>query len=145
MRISMKSDYALWAAMELAASYGGRPLQTSEIAARRGIPESFLEQLLPSLRRAGIVASNRGPQGGHSLAIHPYRVTAGDVIRAVEGPMAVMDCVEASDRCRRSSSCVLKGVWGEVRSAIESVLDRVTIGELAARQSAEDGTTMYYI
>ncbi len=145
MRISMKSDYALRAMMELAASYGNRPLQTSEIAARRAIPESYLEQLLTTLRKAGFVASSRGPQGGHALALHPSRVTAGDVVRALEGPVIVMDCLDNSDVCQHPNPCVLREMWLEVRSAVEGTLDRITIEDLAARQAVADGGLMYHI
>ncbi len=145
MRISMKSDYALRAMMELASAYGNRPLQSSEIAARRAIPESYLEQLLTTLRKAGFVASTRGPQGGHALAVRPSQVTAGDVVRAMEGPVVVMDCLDSSDACQLPSNCVLKELWLEVRSAVEGVLDRVTVEELAARQAVVEGGPMYHI
>ena len=145
MRISMKSDYALRALLELASSHGTRPLQTAEIAQRRSIPESYLEQLLTILRKAGFVASVRGPQGGHTLAVHPSRITAGDVVRALDGPVVVMDCLNTPDACAQSSACSLQSLWLEVRSAVEGVLDAVTIEGLAARQQAEDGRLMYHI
>lgn len=141
----MKSDYGLRAMMELASAYGNRPLQTSEIAARRGIPESYLEQLLTVLRKAGYVASVRGPQGGHSLAVPPSRVTAGDVMRALEGPVVVVECVGSSDGCQVSPECALRDLWRGVRSAVEAVLDGVTIEDLASAQLARDGSIMYHI
>jgi len=141
----MKSDYALRALLELASHHGRRPLQTGEIAMRRAIPESYLEQLLTVLRKAGFVASMRGPQGGHTLAVHPSKITAGDVVRALDGPVVVMDCLNASDSCGQSSACSLQSLWIEVRSAVEGVLDGVTIEDLAARQQAEDGPIMYHI
>ncbi|MCL4371433.1 MAG: Rrf2 family transcriptional regulator [Chloroflexi bacterium] len=145
MRISMKSDYALRAMMELAAAYGNRSLQTSEIAARRAIPESYLEQLLTTLRKAGFVASSRGPQGGHSLALHPSQVTAGDVVKALDGPVIVLDCLDSSDACQHSNPCVLRELWLEVRGAVEGTLDRITIEELSSRQAVADGGLMYHI
>lgn len=145
MRISMKSDYALRAMMELAATYGNRSLQTSEIAARRAIPESYLEQLLTTLRKAGFVASSRGPQGGHSLALHPSQVTAGDVVKALDGPVIVLDCLDSSDACQHSNPCVLRELWLEVRGAVEGTLDRITIEELSSRQAVADGGLMYHI
>lgn len=136
----MRSDYALRAMIELASAHGHRSLQTGEIAARRAIPESYLEQLLTTLRKAGLVASSRGPQGGHALAVPPSKVTAGDVVRALEGPVIVMDCLDNPD-----SPCALKELWLEVRGAVEGVLDRVTVEDLAARQAAEEGALMYNI
>jgi Rrf2 family protein len=141
----MKSDYALRAMMELAAVHGTRPLQTSEIAARRAIPESYLEQLLTTLRKAGFVTSSRGPQGGHSLALDPSRVTVGDVVRALEGPVIVTDCLDNPDVCQYPSSCVLRDLWLAVRGAVEQALDQVTIEELASRQAVADGALMYHI
>ena len=145
MRVSMKSDYALRAVMEMALVHGGRPLQTSEIAARRSIPESYLEQLLTVLRKAGFVTSLRGPQGGHSLAVHPSRISAGDVVRALEGPLVVMDCLSGPEGCQLVADCAVKELWGEVGTAVERVLDKVSIEDLALRQSARDGRVMYHI
>ncbi len=145
MRISMKSDYALRAMMELASAYGSRLLQSSEIASRRAIPESYLEQLLTVLRKAGFVTSLRGPQGGHTLAVHPSRITAGSVVRAMEGPLVVIDCLTTHDSCRLSSDCALQELWAQVGAAVDEVLDRITIEDLALRQSARDGRVMYHI
>ncbi len=145
MRISMKSDYALRAMMELALAYGNGPLQTSEIAARRAIPESYLEQLLTLLRKAGFVTSLRGPQGGHSLALPPARVTAADIVRALEGPPVVIDCLGPADSCQLSPNCALKGLWQQLRAVVDAALERVTIEDLALRQAAEDGRVMYHI
>ena len=145
MRVSMKSDYALRAMIELALAHGSRTLQSSEIAARRGIPESYLEQLLTALRKAGLVTSVRGPQGGHALAAHPSRITAGDVVRVMEGPILVMDCLQGQESCRVSRECGLQPLWAEVRSAVESVLDGITVEELVARQQSRESQVMYHI
>ena len=141
----MKSDYALRALMELAAARGKGPMQSAEIAARRSIPESYLEQLLTVLRKAGLVNSIRGPQGGHALAVHPAQITAGNVIRALEGPVVVFECSGGSDSCAVDPDCSLQDLWGDVRDAIEGVLDAVTIEDLLARQLATRGQVMYNI
>ncbi|HEX2988642.1 MAG TPA: Rrf2 family transcriptional regulator [Chloroflexota bacterium] len=141
----MKSEYGLRAMMELALAYGGRPLQTADIAARRAIPESYLEQLLTTLRKAGFVSSVRGPQGGHTLAVHPSTITAGDVVRALEGPVVVVDAMEGTTAGQSTSPTVLRELWGRVRTAIDSALDGVTVEELAARQAAEEGSINYSI
>jgi Rrf2 family protein len=145
VRISIKSEYGLRAVMELAAGYGGRYIPTAEIAARRDIPEPFLERLLPTLRKAGIVVSLRGPQGGHALAVHPSRVTVGDVVRALEGPLVLIDCSGAGEHCKMEDGCVLQEVWRAVSAAMEAVMDRTTIEELVQRESTRKGATMYYI
>ncbi len=141
----MKSEYGLRAMIELASAYGGRPLQTADIAARRAVPESYLEQLLTTLRKAGFIASIRGPQGGHALAVHPSTITAGDVVRALEGPIVVMDSMEGTAAGQSGSPTVLRELWGKVRAAIDSALDSVTVEELAARQAAEEGSINYSI
>ena len=94
MRVSTRSDYGLRALIELAGHYGGGPLQSSEIAGRRHIPEQYLDQLLTTLRKAGFIRSMRGPAGGHELLRDPSLVTVLDVIQALEGslsPVAWLD------------------------------------------------------
>jgi Rrf2 family protein len=145
VRISMKSEYGLRAMMDLASTFGGKPVQTADIAARRSIPESYLEQLLTTLRKAGLVASTRGPQGGHALAVHPSAITAGDVVRALEGPVIVMDGLETGVSGQSSSPTALRDLWGKVRFAIDAVLDGATVEELAALQAAEEGSINYSI
>lgn len=146
MRISMKSEYGLRAMMELAGYYGRGPLQTAEIAARRSIPVSYLEQLLTALRRAGLVASVRGPQGGHSLARQPADVTAGDVVRALDGPVVVIECGSNADGIYGADGdSVLQELWGSVRLAVDEALDGVTVEDLVNRQRARQGGLMYNI
>src|SRR5258707_5582886 len=83
----MRSDYGAHAVIELARRYGQGPVQCAEIAASQKIPESYLDQLLSSLRRVGIVHSVRGPHGGHELARDPRQLTLGDIFTALEGPV----------------------------------------------------------
>ena len=106
---------------------------------------SYLEQLLTTLRKAGLVASTRGPQGGHALAVHASTITAGDVVRALEGPVIVMDGLEVGASGQAPSPTPLRDLWGRVRSAIDAVLDGVTVEELAARQAAVEGSINYSI
>jgi Rrf2 family protein len=134
MRISSKGDYGIRALIELAHRYGeGRLTQSAEIAARQNIPESYLEQLLAMLRRAGLVRSVRGPQGGHALARHPNEIRVSDVIRALEGELIPVECLEEASECSRAGDCAQREMWEEVQRAIMQVLDRVTIAELAAK------------
>ncbi|MDT7944122.1 MAG: Rrf2 family transcriptional regulator [Dehalococcoidia bacterium] len=134
MRISSKGDYGIRALIELAHRYGeGRLTQSAEIAARQNIPESYLEQLLAMLRRAGLVRSVRGPQGGHALARHPNEIRVSDVIRALEGELIPVECLEEASECSRAGGCAQREMWEEVQRAIMQVLDRVTIAELAAK------------
>ncbi len=96
MRLTMRSDYGAHAVIELARHYGDGPLQCAEIASRQKIPEAYLDQLLSSLRRVGIVRSVRGPHGGHELARPPDELTLGDVVTALEGPVVPQEFVHGA-------------------------------------------------
>jgi Rrf2 family protein len=141
----MKSDYSLRAVLELARHYGGGPVQTSDIAARQDIPEPYLEQLLTMLRKANLIRSVRGPQGGHYLARPPGSITIAEIVTALEGSVAPIDCVHERDCCTRSASCVQRDLWMEINEATIRVLDSTTIAALLERQTARDAQNMYHI
>ena len=142
MRVSAKADYALRAAIELAA-HGlaggeGRPLKGERIAQAQEIPLKFLENILVELRNAGIVTSRRGADGGYLLARPPEDVTVADVIRAVEGPIANVrgqgpETVEYAGAAER-----LREVWIAVRANLRAVLEHVTLADLAAGRLPDD-------
>jgi Rrf2 family protein len=106
----MKGDYGLRAMIDLAAHYGKGPVPSAAIAARQHVPEHFLDQLLIALRRAGLLKSQRGPQGGHMLAKPPSQISMSDVIRALEGNTAPMECVPNPPVCQLSPGCAIRGV-----------------------------------
>jgi Rrf2 family protein len=130
MRVSAKVDYALRAAAEL-ASAPGQPIKRETIAAAQGIPDPFLEQILLALKRAGIVRTRRGPEGGYWLAREPGRVTLAEVIRAVEGPLANVQGERPEDVAYHGSAAALQDVWIAVRANLRAVLDEVTLADLA--------------
>lgn len=135
MRISMKADYACIAALELALRYDDpRPLPLSKIVDRRGIPEGFLAQILADLQKAGLVESTRGSSGGYRLARPPSRVSVGDVLRAVEGPMAILKCFDRAvhEGCDLQPLCSFRTIWGRIQKAFADQIDRLTFDELAA-------------
>ncbi len=134
MRVSTKGDYGIRALIELAHHYGeGRPIQSSEIAARQKIPESYLEQLLATLRRAGFIRSVRGPAGGHSLVRPPDEIRVSEVVQVLEGKIMPIECLDEASECTRSGGCAQREMWERVQQAILEVLESTTIGELAAR------------
>jgi Rrf2 family protein len=134
MRVSTKGDYGLRALIELAHHYGQpRPTQSGDIAARQNIPESYLEQLLATLRRAGFIRSVRGPQGGHSLLRDPQDVRVSEIIVALEGSILPISCLEEGSPCTTSGGCAQRDMWAQVREAILQVLDDTTLADLAAR------------
>src|SRR5919201_1600088 len=99
VKLSMRSDYGARAMIDLALRYGEGPVQSADIAARQGIPEAYLEQLLTALRKAGLVRSTRGPHGGHELARPPAEIRFAEVIAALEGPLVPLDCLNDADAC----------------------------------------------
>lgn len=145
MKISMKSDYGLRAVLDLARHYGDGHIQSSDIAARQGIPEPYLEQLLTTLRKAGLIRSVRGPQGGHCLARPPESISVGDVVAALEGSVAPIECVEEIYSCSRAGACAQRDIWMEINALTRKVLDSTTIAALLERQAAHEPQTMYYI
>lgn len=136
MRVSAKVDYALRAAAELAAA-AGRPLKREAIAGAQDIPVPFLEQILLALKRAGIVRTRRGPEGGYWLARPAEDVALAEVIRAVEGPLANVQGARPEDVEYAGAAEPLQDVWIAVRASMRAVLDEVTLADLAAGRLPE--------
>ena len=130
MKLSNKGRYGLQAVFDLAYHNAGRSAQIKEICDRQGIPARFLEQVFRDLKRAGIVRSKRGPHGGYELAREPAVLRLGDVVRAIEGPVAL---ATSDGRGRGSSTEVLRDVLAELSLRLEACLDELTIAELCAR------------
>ncbi len=147
MRMTMKGDYGLRAMIDLAAHYGRGPVASGEIARRQLIPEHFLDQLLITLRRAGLLKSLRGPQGGHLLARPPSQIRMSEIIRALEGTTAPMDCVPNPDVCQLSAGCGIREVWTQVDDFAQQLLNATTLDQLAERHRvpAREAGAMYYI
>ncbi|MCH8901819.1 MAG: Rrf2 family transcriptional regulator [Chloroflexi bacterium] len=145
MKVSTKGDYGVRALVELAHRYGQGPVQSAAIASRQEIPETYLDQLLTTLRRAGFIRSVRGPQGGHSLIDEPHKVRMSDVMVALEGTLAPSACVDDPDACNKEGGCVQREVWERVRDATQEILDSVSIADLAEkeRRNSHDGGRYY--
>ena len=136
MRISAKVDYAVRALAELAATDNG-PLKGDVIAARQGVPVNFLENILATLRRAGLVRSQRGSVGGYWLAMPADKITIADVIRKVEGPLAEVRGEAMEDLDYSGPAEALLDVWVATRVSLRSVLEAVTIADLASGKLPE--------
>ena len=134
MRIPMKVDYGVRALVELAMHYGQGQVQTSEIAARQGIPESYLVQLMTTLNRCGFVRSRRGPQGGHTLAVDPATVNLHMIMTTLDGNSSPLDCLTYASDCIFADSCAQQEIWKSVEDAIANVLTSITLEHLAQRQ-----------
>ena len=131
MRISAKADYAVRAAVELAAAADERPVKAERIATAQQIPLNFLENILGELRHAGIVRSQRGADGGFRLAKPPHQLTVADVIRAVEGPLASVRGGPPEEVSYEGASEALLRVWIAVRASLRSVAEHVTLADIA--------------
>jgi Rrf2 family protein len=143
----MKGDYGLRAMIDLAAHSGHGPVPSSEIAARQMVPEHFLDQLLISLRRAGLLKSQRGPQGGHMLARPAAQISMYDVIVALEGVTAPIECVPTPNACQLSPGCGMRDVWVQIDVFARDLLSKTSLDDLARRHRApsEVEEVMYHI
>ncbi|MEU6697993.1 Rrf2 family transcriptional regulator [Pseudonocardia sp. NPDC046786] len=129
MRISTKADSAIRAALVLVTTEG-RPATCSEIAHEQGIPEKYLEGILNQLRRAGLVRSQRGAEGGYWLSRPGRTITLAEVVRAVDGPMATVRGVPAQDLEYEGVATALPQVWIALRASIRAVMEEVTLSDV---------------
>jgi Rrf2 family protein len=132
MRISAKAEYAVRAAVELAAAPDEKPVKAERIATAQDIPLNFLENILGELRHAGVVRSHRGAEGGFRLARPPEEITVADVIRAVEGPLASVRGGPPEEAAYAGASEALLRVWIAVRANLRGVLEHVTVADVAS-------------
>lgn len=144
MKLSTRGEYAVRALLVLALEEpaGGLPLRT--LAERSGVPRKYLEQILMLLRTEGILGARRGQHGGYFFSRSAEVVTVGEVVRAMDGPLAPALCASTTAhapcppfRCPSEESCVMRGLWLEVRDAIADILDGTSFGELASRERAQ--------
>lgn len=144
MDLSCKSEYALLALLELSPHYAsGEPVQIRQISAQQNIPDRYLEQLLATLRRAGLVKSQRGARGGYLLARDPWKISLYDVVSCIEGFDTQVDAARIPNT---SEAVVIQDVWGEVRQAAEDILQKYTLQDLVDRRNAKQQVDiMYYI
>jgi Rrf2 family protein len=137
MWITRRTDYATRAVLALAlrGDDDDRPRKIQDLAQATATPVSVLEQLLPQLRSAGIVRSERGPAGGYRLNHAPDEITLGKVVRLIQGPLAPISCATRSEPepCPMEVGCALQETWAEVRDATIAILDRTTFADLASR------------
>jgi Rrf2 family protein len=140
VKVSTRGDYASRALLSLALHpEEHRPRSVRDIAERTGLPQPYLEQILLALKGAGLVRSKRGVGGGYVLARSPSDITLGDVVSAVEGPIALGDFGEPhkDGACDHEGQCVLLAVWHEVGSLMRRHLDSYTLADIAARARGE--------
>ena len=139
MKLSTKGKYGVRAVFEIARHYGNGPISIKEIAERQGISFSYLEQILHKLGKAGLIDSVRGPAGGYLLARQPSELTIGDIVRVLEGPIALSHCLEPGESadCYQADDCVARMVWAKVGAKIEEALDSISFDDLLQRNQKE--------
>lgn len=129
MKITARTEYGIRAMYALAKAYGSGPVSMRAIAQDQQIPENFLEQLLGQLRKAGMVSAMRGPSGGYNLARKPQDISFGDIVSALEGPIALCDCL-GGEECARFDGCPVHPVWVKITAGINDILNSSTLKDM---------------
>ena len=135
LRISSRGRYGVKVVFELARHYGQAPVPLAVLARTQGVPEPYMEQLMPALKRAGLVQAARGAQGGYRLSRPPSGVTVGDVVRALEGPIHLTTCTsDDAEDCPALTECIGPDVWSRVQDVLVAAMDGMTFDELLYHQ-----------
>ncbi|MCL2674208.1 MAG: Rrf2 family transcriptional regulator [Defluviitaleaceae bacterium] len=140
MKISTKGRYGLLAMIDIAAHQSQGSVSLRSVAQRTNLSENYLEQLLSTLRKAGLVTSTRGAQGGYVLARSPDSITMGDILRELEGSMSPVGCLEpseASEATPKCDSCVTRPVWEKLYNSLNNILDNTKLSDLAGEYSTQ--------
>jgi Rrf2 family protein len=146
MRITYKGDYALKTMLDLAVNYGSSPIAISDLAKRADIPVKFLEQILLELKKGGFVESRRGNIGGYLLAKKPNKITVGDVLRFIDGPIELISCVKKGYKgCSDVHSCVFRDIWSEIFESTSKIVDRISFAELVIKSQKPKEEFIYQI
>ncbi len=147
MKLSTRGRYGTRALLDLALHWEKGPVLLKDIARRQQISLPYLEHLIAPLIAGGMVRSTRGARGGVSLARPPQEIRLSEVMQLLEGSMAPAECVNNPEACERSESCVTRDIWGELKKAMDGVLESTTLQDLVERQERKEWTReeMYYI
>jgi Rrf2 family protein len=147
MRLSTKGRYGVRAMFDLAMHSQEGAVTLKSVAQREHISEKYLEHLFSSMKKAGLVHSVRGAQGGYRLGRPPEEITLGDIIRVLEGPISPTECViegAGGEDCERASECVMRLVWCKVKEQINGILDAVTLADICEEQRKMRGEGFMY-
>ncbi len=147
MKLSTRGQYGTRALLDIALHQGEGPIPLKRIAERQQIALQYLEHLVTPLVAAGIIRSTRGAKGGVWLAKAPEEIKLSEVIKLLEGSVAPVECVIDPKFCPRSNVCATRDIWGELKKAMDGVLESTTLRDLAERQKKKEQKeeTMYYI
>ena len=129
MKLSTKGRYGVKAMVELAIHYGDSPLSIKTISQRQGISEYYLEQLFSPLRKAKLINSIRGAQGGYVLGKEPKDIKVSDIMYVLEGPIEIADCIEGVS-CANSDCCATRLLWTKIKNSIDEVMESITLQDI---------------
>lgn len=130
MKLSTRGRYGLRAMFDLALNYNKEYISLNSIAERQGISEGYLEQLIIPLKKAKLVKGARGSQGGYILSKAPSEITIGEVLRVLEGSLALVDCLRDDSKCKKIDRCVTRMIWKKMSDSLSKLVDSVTLEEL---------------
>jgi len=146
LKISTKGRYGVAAMMELALRYNEGLIPLKSISENQNISDKYLEQIFIKLKKAGVIISSRGVEGGYTLKDSPDKIRVGDIIRPLEGSMDPVGCLDSDKACSRRKECVMKSVWGKIKDSIENVIDDITLEDLIKEYSKQkESNIMYHI
>ena len=130
MKLSTRGRYGIHAMYDLALNADCGPQPIKAISEREGIPEAYLEQLVAILKKERLVTSTRGAQGGYMLSRRPDEITVGEVLRALEGGLNLVDCLLEEDACGKSCACPSRIVWLKIRDGLNKIVDGITLQDM---------------
>lgn len=144
MKLSTKGRYGTRAMVDIALYYGQGPILLKDIAKRQNISEKYLEHIITSLKIAGLVKSIRGAHGGYILAKDPVQIRLSQIIKALEGSIAPVECVDDPDLCSRAKTCVTRDVWIKIKKSMDEILKSISLKELVERQKKRQRNSFTY-
>jgi Rrf2 family protein len=143
LKLSTKGQYGTRLMLELAIGYGKGPIPLNQIARKQGLSIKYLGNLITILKKEKLATANRGALGGYELAKAPADITLADVVQAVEGPLAVSECIN-SDKCKRLQFCVVRNIWKDVSDKLTSILNNVNLQDIVDMETKRQNQTMMY-
>ena len=141
MKLSTRVRYGTRAMMDLAMHENGEPVQLKDVAKRQGVSLSYLEHVITPLVSAGLVKSTRGSKGGIVLSRPPEEIKLSEIVEALEGPLTIVDCLRSSEYCSRAGACATQDIWEKLKMAMDEVLEKTTLRDLAEQQNLKENQT----
>ena len=130
MKLSTEGRYGVKAMVDLAINYGGQPVSIKNISERQHISEYYLEQLFSPLRKAKLIKSIRGAQGGYILNRHPKDITVADIMEVLEGPIEISSCLEGEDSCGNVDCCATRLLWAKIKKSLDNIMESTTLQDM---------------